>query len=299
MANVLNRTTFQFLRSVNTPEFDSVDWVINPDMTPVAGVSDKYWKLTGDVLSEMNQTEKDAVDAAETAQANEALVLSDYLGSGQSMFDFRSVDYKTGLTSRLHKVITTMYRGELREVNYFTDSTETTLVLSVKVFADESLTTPGYSRNTLGQPLERWTERTWYKKTGEAHTDKKVTHKVYFHDPIAQMKEGLRRRQNQIDKLSVDILKAYIGTEAVDPMNPTQAELDTAYDVVTSYNDKYEGPLTTFIRVGRNDFLTSPASPNVTDDTETWLDNSVTPLGYPAGWTIRTIITDSVKNIVE
>lgn len=67
MANVLNRTTLQYLRSVHTPNYPALDWVINPDLTPVVGVPQKYWKLTGDILSEMTQPEKDAVDAAEAA----------------------------------------------------------------------------------------------------------------------------------------------------------------------------------------------------------------------------------------
>lgn len=64
MADVLHRTTLQFLTSVNTPDYPSGTWVINPDMSPVAGVPQKYWKLTGDVVSEMSQAEKDVVDAA-------------------------------------------------------------------------------------------------------------------------------------------------------------------------------------------------------------------------------------------
>jgi hypothetical protein len=67
MANVLNRTSLIYLMSVNTPDFPVGDWVINPDLSPVSGVPAKYWKLTGDVLSEMSQAEKDAVDAAELA----------------------------------------------------------------------------------------------------------------------------------------------------------------------------------------------------------------------------------------
>lgn len=296
MADVIKRATLQYLRSVHTPDFPVVDFVINPDMTPVSGVLQKYWKLSGDDLSEMDETEKQAVDAAETS---DELVLFDLLGDGQRELDFRTIDYKSGLTSRLHKVITSMYRGELREVKYYTDVSSTDLVLVVSVYADEACTVPGYSRTSLGQPVERWTKREWYKKNGSPHESKKVTHKTYSHDPISQMSEGLRRRQNQLDKLSVDILIAYVGTTAVNPLAPTQAELDAAYETVTAYNDKYESALTTFARVGRNDFLSPPASPNVADDTESWLDNDVEPLGYPAGWTIRTIVTQSVKNISE
>jgi hypothetical protein len=67
MADVVNRTTKQYLKSVNTPDYPSVDWIINPDLSALAGVPTKYWTITGDVITEMTQGEKDAVDAAETA----------------------------------------------------------------------------------------------------------------------------------------------------------------------------------------------------------------------------------------
>lgn len=245
-------------------------------------------------------SEEDAVNAVYDSHVptESPLVIESLYAPGQSG-DHRVIDYKAGLINRLHKVITQMYRGEVREVKYYTDDTETTLVLVVRICSDADCTSLGYVRNALGAPVERWTERTWYREDTTAHADKKVTKKVYSHDPVAQMTEGLRRRQNQIDKLSVDILQAHVATTAVDPLNPTEAELEASYDTVTAYNDKYEAGITTFVRVGRNDFLTPPDSPNVTDDTETWLDNSVTPIGYPEGWTIRTIVLESVKNISE
>ncbi len=63
MANVLQRTTKEQRFSVNTPEYPPAVWVINPDLSGVVGVPKKYWKITGDVVSEMDQSEKDAVDA--------------------------------------------------------------------------------------------------------------------------------------------------------------------------------------------------------------------------------------------
>jgi len=64
MATVLHRTNKEVLYSVNTPDYSDVDWIINPDLVYVLGVPKKYWKITGDVVSEMNQSEKDIVDAA-------------------------------------------------------------------------------------------------------------------------------------------------------------------------------------------------------------------------------------------
>lgn len=64
MADVLHRETLELRRSVNTPDFPPEVWVINPDLSAVAGVAARYWKLTGDVVSEMSTEEKAAVDAA-------------------------------------------------------------------------------------------------------------------------------------------------------------------------------------------------------------------------------------------
>ena len=67
MANVINRTTCEYLESVNTPDFSVLDWIINPDLSAVSGVPMKYWKCSGDSVVEMSQAEKDTVDAAEAA----------------------------------------------------------------------------------------------------------------------------------------------------------------------------------------------------------------------------------------
>ena len=65
MANVLNRTTKQYLTSVSTPDYPTGDWIINPDLSATTGEPNKYWVITGDVVSVMKQSEKDTVDAAE------------------------------------------------------------------------------------------------------------------------------------------------------------------------------------------------------------------------------------------
>jgi len=63
MANVLNKTTFKYLTSVNTPDYPTSDWVHNPDLSAVQGISKEYWAIDayGDVV-EMSQSEKDDVD---------------------------------------------------------------------------------------------------------------------------------------------------------------------------------------------------------------------------------------------
>ena len=73
MANVLNRTTKQYLESVNTPDYPTQDWIINPDLSAVTGYAPKYWIITGNVVTLMDQTSRDAVDAADTSAAKDKL----------------------------------------------------------------------------------------------------------------------------------------------------------------------------------------------------------------------------------
>lgn len=64
MATVIHRTTKQLLQSVHTPDFPVVDWILNPDLSPVAGVEPRYWKIVGDAVLPMDAGERAAVDAA-------------------------------------------------------------------------------------------------------------------------------------------------------------------------------------------------------------------------------------------
>jgi len=76
MANVIHRTTLEFTRSVNTPDFPEPTWKHNPDMSAVAGVAFRYWKWDSGAERpvEMTQAEKDAVDAAETTAEENAIM---------------------------------------------------------------------------------------------------------------------------------------------------------------------------------------------------------------------------------
>jgi len=62
MANVVNKTTAEFRRSVNTPDYDPIEWIINPDLSSVKSVDKKYWKVKGDTVVEMTKEEKGLVD---------------------------------------------------------------------------------------------------------------------------------------------------------------------------------------------------------------------------------------------
>jgi len=65
MGNYLHRTTRQYFQSISPASLaeDVSSYISMPDMSAVEGVPKRYWVITGDVVSEMNLTEKDAVDA--------------------------------------------------------------------------------------------------------------------------------------------------------------------------------------------------------------------------------------------
>jgi hypothetical protein len=59
--------------SINTPDYSTDDWLINPDLSGVSGVDCWYWKVTGTppggAVEEMTSGEKDVVDATRLANA--------------------------------------------------------------------------------------------------------------------------------------------------------------------------------------------------------------------------------------
>lgn len=64
MSNVVHRTTLEYRISVNLPDYDPSEWLIDPDLSRVRGVPHRYWKINSrDQVVEMSRSEKDAVDA--------------------------------------------------------------------------------------------------------------------------------------------------------------------------------------------------------------------------------------------
>ena len=64
MAAVLNRTTKKFKASAHTPNFSSVEWIINPDLSAVQGQPVKYWMINGDVVTLATPAEQIVIDDA-------------------------------------------------------------------------------------------------------------------------------------------------------------------------------------------------------------------------------------------
>lgn len=74
MANVLNRRTKAYLRSVNTPDYDTSDWMINPDLSQVEGIAQKYWvlEIATNVISEAySEIDPDTLEQIDYPQVTE------------------------------------------------------------------------------------------------------------------------------------------------------------------------------------------------------------------------------------
>jgi len=77
MANVLHRTTKQYIRSVNEPDYSLVNWIHDPDLSSVIGFASKHWVITGDIVTLMALAERDAVDVAELIGLRDSTVDSE------------------------------------------------------------------------------------------------------------------------------------------------------------------------------------------------------------------------------
>lgn len=240
-----------------------------------------------DPLDEVGETALRALVAAHSGLPLAPLAICSLVPPCDRGRDVRSIDFDTGLTTRLREVLSVVYRGEVREIRRYLDDTCATLAIV------ESM---AYVRTPLGLAVERTTVRTWYRTDGTPHPRTKVTLKVY--DPLAQMQEGRRRRENVVDNVSMFVLVAIAITEyGYDPWNPDPAKLALAEADGMAYIAKYESALGNYVRTGDLSFRTPPASPNITDDAEPWLDNDMTPLGQP-GVSIRAWLLDAFQPIV-
>ena len=71
----LHRTSKQVLRSVASADLLEAiaNYIEEPDLSAVAGQPVKYWVITGDTVSLVNQATRDAIDAAELVALRDSL----------------------------------------------------------------------------------------------------------------------------------------------------------------------------------------------------------------------------------
>lgn len=102
MGWVVNKSTKELKTSVHTPAYPPSDWLIDPDLSAVQGVPQKYWKISNDLIVEMNDTEKAAADAA-LAQAAAIVYTKNLVDQAMNfgnelMLDFTAENVRLGIT---------------------------------------------------------------------------------------------------------------------------------------------------------------------------------------------------------
>lgn len=75
MPNWVHRTSKQFLKSIASADLPETqaNYIEEPDLSAVVGFASTYWDISGDVISLMDQTARDAVDAVRLIATRDAL----------------------------------------------------------------------------------------------------------------------------------------------------------------------------------------------------------------------------------
>lgn len=98
MANVLNKFTKEYRLSVNTPDYIGGDWLINPDLSAVAGIPTKYWKVVDDEVVEMSSEEKTVIDQLELPLLVKDTVSRAVAFGNNMIIDFATENVLLGIT---------------------------------------------------------------------------------------------------------------------------------------------------------------------------------------------------------
>ena len=112
MVDVVNRTTREHRRSVNDPDYPTIDWIHSPDLAAVNGFPSKYWVITSDVVSLMSQGQRDAVDAAElTARGDAMAALIEVAQSYERAFAEILLDELNAHATKINAILTAIDNG--------------------------------------------------------------------------------------------------------------------------------------------------------------------------------------------
>jgi hypothetical protein len=201
-------------------------------------------------------TKEQVLNQIKTLEGNK-VKLRKYTSEDNRSRDFRTVNYKTGLTKNLFpdRVFT---KGELNFVGWYSDEAKTDLVIQVTI---------AYIRDSLGFATSRTTTREWLDDTGQVALTK-TSKKEY--DDIAQIKEGVTRRGNIIKGLQKPTLGMLIATE---PALPNETEPERQNRLILegrTFLANHKQAFTLF-----EEDSNRGVSDDITNATEPWLDNII------------------------
>jgi len=185
---------------------------------------------------------------------------------GNTGLNFKDLDYavKNLFPNRV------FVKGELREVQWYSDEEKTDLVLEVIIT---------YTRNVYGFATSRITTRTWNNEDGTLNPDVKVTKKIYSN--LEMIEEGKIRRANIVNGIQLPTMSFMVETVTETP--------ETVLLMGRDFLDRHEEEFSKFI--GNSSSITDIASPDfgkknivvalelAATTTDTWLKNTPAILG--------------------
>lgn len=108
----------------------------------------------------------------------------------------------------------TVVKGEVVSVSWFSDEAMSDLALRADI---------SYVRDGAGFALYRTVTRTWINRDGSENEEKKITKKIYFHNPSDMISEGLKRRKLLVNSVQIPTLTFMM--EALIPEGKTNTEV--------------------------------------------------------------------------
>lgn len=257
---------------------DSTDQDVIDTATP------RYTKVVALRFVAMDQTEKDAVDAAENP-----LKMYKYIAPEDrlTMWPDHSkppmgLDYGTGLNQRLEKKVT-LLNGQVIAIGYY--ATATIEADGTRTYDDLIVEeTHTYVRDLAGFALSRDIDIEWKHEDGSGHAQKKKLKKTY--STTESIREGKRQRSNVIDGLEIQVAGMLIATEVVDPMDTV--EVQAALDLGRAFLEAHQDDITAFVegsvRTLHDTSVPAYNALSIQAPAQPWMDNVV------SGSTIRAIV---------
>ena len=170
------------------------------------------------------------------------------------------VNYKTGLTTRLHPVLT-WSRGRITEVGMYASASLNAQgeVEGTDLVVKETFS---YTDDASGLARHRLMTITWYTEDGEAG---QVKHREKYYNNADSRTEGRRRRRNVIDQISIKVVGMVAATEQVD--------FATAIGMCTPWMDAKVVEVSMYIETAADGLKQAI----INDTSSEWLNNLLAP----------------------
>lgn len=153
MATVVNKTTFEVIESVNTPDYDPNEWLINP---VIPDVPKRYWRIVNGILKVKTASQRAASDVENlvAVKENKKQNLKEELG--EAVRSKYSDDEKLSLLLILQLAVAS---GNTARVNYIAQLANwidqgQNILYGIQDLVDSTATEAGV--DSIEMDLESW-----------------------------------------------------------------------------------------------------------------------------------------------